>query len=106
MNDFVTVYPSAISLRDEKHRTLYHVALSSGTSLRSEPLLLSTMSDEKLEDKDPVTDLYPFSIAASAESPDLWTVYYLLRRNPAVIDRSRRLKNRAPTKAGSKRKRR
>jgi len=106
MNDFVTVYPSAISLRDEKYRTLHRVALSSGSSLRSDPVLLSTMSNEKLEEKDPVADSYPFAIAASAETPDLWTVYYLLRRNPAVIDRSRRLKNRAPTKAGSKRKRR
>jgi len=107
MNDFVTRYPSAVFLRDdEHHRTLYHVALSSGASLRSEPVLLSTMTDEKVEEKDPVTDLYPFTIAASAETPDLWTVYYLLRRNPAVMDRSRRLKNRAPTKASKKRKRR
>jgi len=106
MNDFVTRYPSAISLRDEKHRTLHHVALSSGASLRSEPVLLSSMTDKKLEEKDPVTDLYPFAIAASAETPDLRTVYYLLRRNPAVIDRSRRWKNRAPTKAGKKRMRR
>jgi len=106
MNDFVTRYPSAVFLRDEKHRTLHHVALSSGASLRSEPLFLSTMSDEKVEEKDPVTDLYPFTIAASAKTPDLWTVYYLLRRNPAVMDRSRRLKNRAPTKASKKRKRR
>jgi len=104
MNDFVTRYPSAVFLRDEKYRTLHHVALSSGASLRSEPVLLSTMTDEKVEEKDPVTDLYPFAIAASAESPDLWTVYYLLRRNPAVMDCSRRLKNRAPTK--KKRKRR
>ena len=106
MHDFVTRYPYATFLRDEKHRTLYHVALSSGASLRSEPLLLSTMSDEKVEEKDPVTDLYPFTIAASAETPDLWTVYYLLRRNPAVIDRSKRLKNRAPTKTDKKRKHR
>jgi len=32
MNDFVTRYPSAVFLRDEKHRTLHHVALSSGTA--------------------------------------------------------------------------
>ena len=32
MNDIVTRYPSPISLRDEKHHTPHHVALSSGTS--------------------------------------------------------------------------
>jgi len=106
MNDFTVRYPCAAFLRDSNHRTIHHLALSGGMDFESNSMFLVQMTDEKVEEKDPVTDLYSFAIAASAETPDLWTVYYRLRRNPAVIDRSRRLKNRAPTKTGKKRKRR
>ena len=107
MNDFARRYPSAIFLRDENGRLFHHVALSSGRNLQNASMLLLKLRDDELEEKDPLTDLYPFMNAASAEVPDLETIYYLLRRNPSVVDRSRRIVKckSAKKKAGKKRKR-
>jgi len=106
-NDFARRYTSAIFLRDENGRLFHHVALSSGTNLQNDPMIILQMTDDKVNEKDPVTDLYPFMNAASANVPDLETIYYLLRRNPSVLDRSRRLVKckSAKQKAGKKRKR-
>jgi len=41
--------------------------------------------DTKITEKHPVTNLYPFILAATGEMSDLNTVYYLLRRDPEVI---------------------
>jgi len=107
MTDFARRYPSAIFLRDENGRSFHHVALSSGRNLQNDPMIILQMTDDKVEEKDPVTDLYPFMNAASAEVPDLERIYYLLRRNPSVVDRSRRIVKckSAKKKAGKKRKR-
>ena len=102
MNDFSKHYPSAVFLRDEQGRCLHHVALSSGTNLNAEALFVLRMSDEEIEERDPVTGLYPFAIAASAEKPDLSTIYCVLRRNPSLFERRSRSK---PVKARKKRKR-
>lgn len=51
-------------LRDEEGRSLHQVALES--------------------------DLYPFMLAASAESHDVGTINYLLRRSPGVLDQNQR----------------
>jgi hypothetical protein len=90
MNDFTSKYPSALFLRDEHNRLLHHVALSSGINMRTDALLISHISDEKLVEKDPVSDLYPFVIAASGERSDLYTVYHLLGRNPSILDNDHR----------------
>ena len=106
MNDFARRYPSAIFLRDENGRSFHHVALRSGRTLQNDPMIILQMTDDKLEEKDPVTDLYPFMNAASAEVPDVETIYYLLRRNPSVVDRSRRIvKCKSSKKASPKRNR-
>ena len=43
--------------------------------------------DEEIGERDAVTNLYPFMLAAAGEMSDLYTIYYLLRRNhPAVVD--------------------
>jgi len=107
MNDFARGYPSAIFLRDENGRLFHHVALISGRNLQNDPMIIMQMTDDKVEEKDPVTDLYPFMNAASAEVPDVETIYYLLRRNPSVVDRSRRIVKckSAKKNAGKKRKR-
>jgi len=61
--------------------SLHNVALSSGTSnLRTNALFILQMTDAKVDEQDPVTDFYPFMNAASAGSPDLSTVLYLLVR--------------------------
>ena len=107
MNDFARRYPSAIFLRDEKQRSFHHVALRSGKNLQNDHMFFLKLRDDEIEEKDPVTDLYPFMNAASAEVPDVETIYYLLRRNPSVVDRSRRIVKckSAKKKAGKKRKR-
>jgi hypothetical protein len=48
--------------------------------------LISHILDEKLVGKDPVSNLYPFMIAASGEGSDLYTIYHLLGRNPSILD--------------------
>jgi len=107
MKDFARMYPSATFLRDENGRSFHHVALSSGRNLKNDPMIILQLTDDKVEEKDPVTDLHPFMNAASAEVPDVETIYYLLRRNPSVVDRSRRIVKckLAKKKAGEKRKR-
>jgi len=102
LKDFTMRYSSAAYLRVEKQRAFHHVALHSGTSFKTNALFVLHMSDEEIEERDPVTDLYPFAIAASAETPDLSTIYCLLRRNPSLLERRSRSR---PAKAGKKRKR-
>ena len=46
--------------------------------------MLFTMNTKKIEEIDPVTDLYPFMMAASGEKSDLDTIYYLLKRKPSL----------------------
>ena len=109
MDDFAKRYPSAIYLRDEHQRLLHHTALGSGTNLSTDAVFILRMRDEEIEERDPVTDLYPFAIAASAEKCDLSTVHYLLRRNPALLERSARVSKHSSSsklvKAGRKCKR-
>ena len=85
MNDFAVRYPSAVFLRDEHQRSIHHVALSGGMNFEKNSMFLLQMTDDKVEEKDPMTDQYPFQIAASAETSYLSTIYYLLRRNPALL---------------------
>ena len=37
-------------------------------------------------ERNPVTNLYPFMLAAACETTELNTVYYLLRRDPLVLE--------------------
>ena len=58
--------------------------------------------DEEIEERDPVTDLYPFAIAPSATKTDLFTIYYLLKRNQKMTSSSKMHKS---GKDGTRRKR-
>ena len=40
----------------------------------------------KMFEMNPVTNVYPFMLAAAGETSELNTLYYLLRRNPIVLD--------------------
>ena len=42
--------------------------------------------DVKMVELNPVTNVYPFMLAAAGETSELNTLYYLLRRNPSVLD--------------------
>jgi len=97
MDDFAKRYSSAVYLRDENQRLLLHVALSSGTNMDNDAMYISSRRDEEIAERDPITELYPFAIAASAETPDLFTIYHLLRRNPSLLggtDTSKKRKKR------------
>jgi hypothetical protein len=59
------------------------------------------MSDGKLEDQDPKSGLHPFMLSALGKNYDLYTIFYLLRRNPSVLDRSIQVKE---AKSRTKRK--
>jgi len=81
MKDFALWYPLALFLRDEQQRSLHHVDLSSGVTIRNDPFFILRMRDEEFEERDPVTGLYPFMIAASADECDLYTIHSLFRIN-------------------------
>ena len=88
MNDFAMRYPAATFLRDENGRLLLHVALSSGTNLKTDAMFVLRTRDEEIEERDPVNGLYPFMIAASGDRSDLSTIHYLLTRNSSLLYRS------------------
>jgi len=45
------------------------------------------LSDDEIAEADPVTKQYPFLTAASGESGDLSTTYFLLSKNPSLLER-------------------
>jgi len=88
LNDFALRYPNAMYLRNNEGQLLHHVALANGTTMRNNAMFFLQMSDGKLEDQDPKSGLHPFMLSALGKNYDLYTVFYLLRRNPSVLDRS------------------
>jgi hypothetical protein len=103
LNDFAMYYPSAMHLRDSLGRKVYQAKLACGnTKYRNSAAFFAGMHDFEIAEIDPETDLYPFMVAASGETSDLSAVYYLLRRNPALVNTSRR----KVRKTGRKRKQR
>ncbi len=93
-DDFIDRYPDAIYLKDDKGRNLLHVSVKAG-NLKSSSCLLMMIHSAKacIEELDPVTNLYPFMLAAAAESPgqgrkkDLTTIYKLLSLRPDIMSR-------------------
>ena len=71
-------------------------------------MFFAGLRDDEIAEIDPGTDLYPFMVSASEEkNSDLSAVYYLLRRNPAMVSTSKRRSSRRSVgnKGGRKRKR-
>ena len=87
LNDFSIRYRSAMYMRDEVGRNLNQVMLASGKTLYENNGLyfLHMLTDDHVREIDPVTDLYPFMVAASGNTSDLSAVYVLLRRNPSLV---------------------
>ena len=103
VDDFTIYYPSTIHLRDSLGRKFYQAKLACGnTTYMNSALFFAGLRDDEIAEIDPETDLYPFMVAASGDICDLSAVYYLLRRNPALVNTSRR---NVRSRAGSKRKR-
>lgn len=87
MNDFATYYPDATYIRDKNKRLLFHAELASGTKrFSSHSLFFLQATDGQIGEKDPVTGLYPFMIAASDSTSDLSAVYSLLVRQPRLAE--------------------
>ncbi len=86
MNVFVTHYPEAAYVRNADNRTLFLSTLASGNKTFCEdPIYFLKASDDEVGEMDPVTELFPFALAASGNSSDLMTVYKLLRRAPDLV---------------------
>ena len=47
------------------------------------------MTDDEIAEVDPVTKQYPFVTAANGERSDLSTIYFLLSKNPSLLERYR-----------------
>ena len=95
--DFTKIFPDAWFSMDADGRSVNHALLANGKTFKEDPLFFVRLSDDDINNKDPVTDLYPFMLVAaeidvneSSRSSDLETINYLLRRSPAVLDESRR----------------
>ena len=87
-NDFSIRYPSAIYLRDENSRSFTQAQLAAST-YEKDCLFFLKLSDDEIEEADPVTKQYPFLTAATAGTGTLSTVYFLLSKNPSLLDRYR-----------------
>jgi hypothetical protein len=87
-NNFSARYPSAIYLRDENGRSFKQAKLAAFT-YESDCLFFLTMTDDEIAEVDPVTKQYPFLTAATVGTGDLSTVYFLLSKNPSLLDRYR-----------------
>ena len=90
INDFTLRYPSAICLRDDNGRSFIQAQLARGEkTLANDGLLFLRLSDDEIAEADPVTKQYPFLTAASGESGDLSTTYFLLSKNPSLLERDK-----------------
>ena len=79
-------YPDALYLKDKNQRSMFQSQLEFGEKrfiMHFE--FFANATDEQIEEKDPVTDLFPFMTAASDDVSDLSAVYWLLRKNPMLI---------------------
>ena len=87
LNDFLMRYTSAAYMKDSDGRNLDQAMLASGkTTFESNAMyFMRTLSDDQVREIDPLTDLYPFMVAASEQTSDLSAVFVLLRRNPSLV---------------------
>jgi hypothetical protein len=87
-NNFSARYPSAIYLRDENGRSFKQAKLATST-YESDCFFFLTLSDDEIAEVDPVTKQYPFLTATTTGTGDLSSVYFLLSKNPSLLDRYR-----------------
>ena len=55
-------------------------------NLNSDAMFVTGARDEEIAERDPVTTLFPCALSAYGESSDLYTIYYVIRRHPGVLD--------------------
>ena len=89
---FTNKFPWAGSLKDHNGRSLHQAILAAGPKVMNEyGLLFATLTDEQIQEKDPITTLFPFVAMAVGEHADLEKSFYLLRRYPSVMDKRSRV---------------
>jgi hypothetical protein len=86
-NDFAQRYPSSFFVRDQHGRSIQQVELASGhKSYNDDAGFYLRMSDDQVREIDPGNGLYPFMVTACDSNSDLLGTYYLLRRNPSLVN--------------------
>lgn len=96
---FIQKFPWAYQLRDHNGRTLHQAILAAGPEvMNSNGFLFAALSDDQIREKDPITTLYPFAAMSVGSHADLEKSFYLLRREPGVLD------HRVPQRSSNKRK--
>ncbi|GFH57164.1 hypothetical protein CTEN210_13640 [Chaetoceros tenuissimus] len=90
---FMKKFPWAYHLKDHNGRTLQQAVLAAGPDIiNANDILLATLSDDQIQTKDPITTFYPFAAMAVGKKADLEQSFYLLRRQPSVLDRHSRVR--------------
>jgi len=92
MNDFSIRYPAAWHHRDIHGRSIVQDQLAQGNmNFKKDGMFFVRMTDDEIAEVDPVTKQYPFVTAANAngERSDLSTIYFLLLKNPSLLERYR-----------------
>ena len=91
---FTKKFPWAYHLKDHNGRTLHQALLAAGPDVMNDhEIFFASLSDNKIQTKDPVTTLFPFAAMAVGEYADLDKCFYLLRRQPSVLERRSRTEN-------------
>ena len=94
MKLFTEKFPWAYHLKDHNGRTLHQALLAAGPEvMKKHGLLFASLSDNQIQEKDPITTLHPFAAMAVGEHADLDKCYYLLRRQPSVLEKHTRIEN-------------
>ncbi|GFH44071.1 hypothetical protein CTEN210_00545 [Chaetoceros tenuissimus] len=84
---FMKKFPWAFHLKDHNGRTVHQAVLAAGPNIMNKnDMILATLTDNQIQTKDPITTLYPFAAMAVGEHADLENTFYLLRRQPSVMD--------------------
>jgi len=84
VDDFLW-YVNSMDLRDAEGRLILHIVAKNNAILPAPVLMRLNANKQWLEEKDPVTNLYPFMLSASGKNKDLTMIYELLTSCPDVI---------------------
>ncbi|GFH46364.1 hypothetical protein CTEN210_02838 [Chaetoceros tenuissimus] len=96
---FTKWFPWAFHLRDHHGRSLHQAIMAAdGKCIEDNCVIFSALSYDQVQEKDPITTLYPFAAVASGQHGDLERSFELLRRQPGVLDRSPLQRNNRNTK--------
>ena len=88
---FMDKFPWAYQLKDHNGRSLHQAVLAAGPDvMNANKQLFASLLDEQIQEKDPVTTLFPFAAMSVGEHADLDQCFYLLRRHPSVLEKRSR----------------